>query len=196
MDLDPTLLTWLFVAGGILLMALETILPGGIAFFLGLGSVVIAALRAMGLIIDPVTAFFAWVFLSTGLTIVLRPLALRYFGGAASVALTDEDADAIGRTVTVVEPMDEDTTGRIRFRGATWDARSIEGQLPEGAAAKILYRDNLTWIVEAADDSDLDAELNASVKDGPLEYDPSAQISSSDNASTPPSTPPSSRERS
>ena len=81
MDLDPTLLTWLFFAGGVLLMLLETLVPGGIAFFLGLGGIVIAALRAVGLVIDPVTAFFGWVFLSTALTIVLRPLALRYFGG-------------------------------------------------------------------------------------------------------------------
>ena len=96
MDLDPTLLTWLFFAGGVLLMLLETLVPGGIAFFLGIGGIVIAALRAVGLVIDPVTAFFGWVFLSTALTIVLRPLALRYFGGSASVGLTDEDAE-IGR---------------------------------------------------------------------------------------------------
>ena len=190
MDLDPTLLTWLFFAGGVLLMLLETLVPGGIAFFLGIGGIVIAALRAVGLVIDPVTAFFGWVFLSTALTIVLRPLALRYFGGSASVGLTDEDADAIGQVVTVEQPMDEDTTGRIRFRGATWDARTIDGTLPEGASAKILYRDNLTWIVEAADHSDLDAELNEAINEqalsdqkSSLDYDPSAPMSSESSSS-------------
>jgi membrane protein implicated in regulation of membrane protease activity len=201
MDLDPTLLTWLFVAGGVLLMLLETVLPGGVAFFLGLGGLVIGALRAVGLVIDPVIAFFGWVFLSTALTIALRPVALRYFGGSASVGLTDEDADAIGQTVTVVQPMDEETTGRIRFRGATWDARPLDGQLPEGATAKILYRDNLTWIVEAADHADLDAELAEAVEarsadsdaapspdsssSDTLDYDPSAPVSSNDDRTPP-----------
>ena len=203
MDLDPTLLTWIFFVGGVLLMLLETLVPGGIAFFLGMGGIVIAALRAVGFIIDPVTALLGWVFLSTALTVVLRPLAIRYFGGSASVGLTDEDADAIGQTVTVVQPMDEDTTGRIRFRGATWDARTLDGTLPEGASAKILYRDNLTWIVRAASHDDLDAELAEAVdtqqassdakKSAELGYDPSTPLSSGDD-SAPASSP--SRERS
>jgi hypothetical protein len=39
----------------------------------------------------------------------------------------------------------------------------VEGTLPEGAEAKLLYRDNLTWIVEPADDADLDAELSEAI---------------------------------
>lgn len=160
MDLDPTLLTWAFVVGGLLLMALETVVPGGVAGFLGLGGVVIAGLRALGLLINPWTAIITWAFLSVGLTIALRPLAMRFVQGDISLALTDEDAEAMGETVKVVEPVGEEEPGRIRYRGASWDARTVEGRLPKGAEAKLLYRDNLTWIVEAADDSDLDLELS------------------------------------
>jgi len=159
MDLDPTLVTWLFVAAGFLLMLLETVIPGGVAFFLGVGGLTVAGLRAVGLLVDPLTAIVVWAFLSAGLTIALRPIALRYFGGTISIGLTDEDAEAMGQTVTVVEPVSADDAGRIRFRGATWDARTVEGRLPDGAEAKILYRDNLTWIVEPVDHSDLDAEF-------------------------------------
>ena len=53
MDLDPTFLTWTFVVGGLLLMVLETVVPGGVAGFLGLGGLVIAGLRALGLLVDP-----------------------------------------------------------------------------------------------------------------------------------------------
>ncbi|MFP4229440.1 MAG: NfeD family protein [Salinivenus sp.] len=171
MDLDPTLLTWAFAVGGLLLMALETVVPGGIAGFLGLGGVVIAGLRAMGLVIDPFTAIVTWVFLSTGLTIALRPLLLRFVRGETSLALTDEDAEAMGQTVTVVQEVGPDEPGRIRFRGATWDARSVSGTLPEGAQATLLYRDNLTWVVEPADDADLDAELSEALGTDLPEYD-------------------------
>lgn len=164
MELDPTLLTWLFFVGGLLLMLLETVLPGGVAFFLGVGGLVVAALRAVGIVVDPVTALMAWAFLSAGLTIALRPIALRYFGGESTIGVTDEDAEAMGQVVTVLEPVGPATTGRIRFRGASWDARTLEGRLPKGADAQILYRDNLTWIVEPADETDLiDQELSDAI---------------------------------
>ena len=195
MDLDPTLLTWGFVAGGLLLMVLETVVPGGVAGFLGLGGLVIAGLRALGLLLDPWTAVITWVFLSVGLTIALRPLAMRFVRGETSLSLTDEDAEAMGETVMVVEQVGEEEPGRIRYRGATWEARAVEGTLPKGAEAALLYRDNLTWIVEAADDSDLDHELSEATDadlsdvgtdrdraaddetdDSDLGYDPSARV--------------------
>jgi membrane protein implicated in regulation of membrane protease activity len=191
--LDPTLLTWAFVGGGMLLMLLETVVPGGVAGFLGLGGLVIAGLRAVGLLVDPWTALITWIFLSVGMTIALRPLAMRFVRGETSLDLTDEDAEAMGQTVRVVKEVGEEQTGRIRYRGAEWDARTVEGRLPEGADAQLLYRDNLTWIVEAADDSDLDLELSEATgtdlssgdvrdeerddaSDGGLGYDPSARV--------------------
>mgnify|MGYP002280077211 CR=1 FL=1 len=177
-------------------MLMETLIPGGVAGFLGVGGVVIAGLRAMGLVVDPLTAIVTWIFLSAGLTVALRPLLLRFVRGDTSLALTDEDAEAMGQTVTVVEEVGDEEPGRIRFRGATWDARAVDGTLPEGAEATILYRDNLTWVVKPADDADLDAELSEALgtdlpdtdadRDGAssdrsgdasgLGYDPSTQV--------------------
>ena len=185
--MDPSLITWIFFVGGMLLMLLETILPGGVAFFLGAGGLVIAALRALGLLVDPVTAVLVWVFLSTALTIALRPIAMRYFGGDISMKMTDEDAEAMGQTVKVIEAVGEERPGRIRFRGAEWDARTTEGRLPKGAEARILYRDNLTWIIEPIDYAQLehDADDGERLRDatsdsaGGLGYDPSAAPPSS-----------------
>lgn len=180
--MDPSLITWAFFVGGMLLMLLETILPGGVAFFLGAGGLVIAALRVVGLLADPVTAVLVWVFLSTALTIALRPIAMRYFGGDISMKMTDEDAEAMGQTVKVIEAAGEERPGRIRFRGAEWDARTTEGRLPKGAEARILYRDNLTWIIEPIDYAQLehDADEGEAIRDAStgssdgLGYDPSA----------------------
>jgi membrane protein implicated in regulation of membrane protease activity len=159
MDLDPTLLTWIFFVGGLLLLFIEVFVPGGVALFLGLGGIVVAGLRLFGILTDPFTAVVAWTLISAGLTVALRPLALRYFGGESTVGITDEDAETMGQTVTVIEPISPDKTGRVRFRGAAWDARTMEGALPKGAEARIVYRDNLTWIVEPVDHADLDQEL-------------------------------------
>ena len=186
MDLDPTLLTWAFVVGGALLMLIEAVVPGGIAFFLGIGGVVVGGLRALGLLVDPLSSVVTWVFLSTGLTIALRPLMLRFVQGDVSLAMTDEDAEAMGETVTVVEAVGPESPGRIRFRGATWDARTLEGRLPDGAAAQLLYRDNLTWVVEPADHADLDAELSAAigsdVSEGDANRSPSTDDTTSDDS--------------
>ncbi len=186
MDLDPTLLTWTFVVGGALLMLIEAVVPGGIAFFLGLGGVVVGGLRALGLLVDPLSSIVTWVFLSTGLTIALRPLMLRFVQGDVSLAMTDEDAEAMGETVTVVEAVGPESPGRIRFRGATWDARTLEGRLPDGAEAQLLYRDNLTWVVEPADHADLDAELSAAigsdVSEGDANRSPSTDDTTSDDS--------------
>jgi Membrane protein implicated in regulation of membrane protease activity len=183
MDLDPTLLTWAFVVGGALLMLVEAVVPGGIAFFLGIGGVVVGGLRALGLLVDPLSSVVTWVFLSTGLTIALRPLMLRFVQGDVSLAMTDEDAEAMGETVTVVEAVGPESPGRIRFRGATWDARTLEGRLPDGAEAQLLYRDNLTWVVEPADHADLDAELSAAIGSDVSEGDANRSPSTDDTTS-------------
>ena len=186
MDLDPTLLTWAFVVGGALLMLIEAVVPGGIAFFLGIGGVAVGGLRALGLLVDPLSSIVTWVFLSTGLTIALRPLMLRFVQGDVSLAMTDEDAEAMGETVTVLESVGPESPGRIRFRGAAWDARTLEGQLPEGAEAQLLYRDNLTWVVESADHADLDAELSAAlgsdVTEGDADRSPGADDTTSEGS--------------
>jgi hypothetical protein len=93
----------------------------------------------------------------------------------------------MGQTVKVIEAVGEERPGRIRFRGAEWDARTTEGRLPKGAKARILYRDNLTWIIEPIDyaqlehDADDGERLGDATSDsaGGLGYDPSAAPPSS-----------------
>ncbi len=182
--MDAELLTWAFFLGGVLLMILETVLPGGVAFFLGVGGLLTGGLRLLGLVSDPVVSVLVWMFVSTGLTIALRPLAVRYLGGDFSLAMTDEDAEAMGQTVTVVEPVSDENKGRIRFRGATWDARTTEGRLPKGAEARILYRDNLTWIVEPTDHSAIDEEFSDVLNADRSESDSDTSEGSGDSAST------------
>jgi membrane protein implicated in regulation of membrane protease activity len=165
MDLSPEIVTWTFFLSGLAFMLAEKVLPSGVWIFLGLGGLSVAALRAAGVLVDPFVALFVWLVLSTVLTVALRPVAMRYFGGEVSIGVINEDAEAIGQHVRVVETIAPDRPGRIRFRGTDWDAKALDDTIPEGHEAKILARDNLTWIVEPVGEDALDAELTQALDD-------------------------------
>jgi inner membrane protein len=64
----------------------------------------------------------------------------------------DEDLDAFGTIVEVVESIDPDhSKGRIQFRGSTWNATSVSERIEAGERARVVYRDNLVWVVDPYD---------------------------------------------
>lgn len=150
--MDGELITWIFIIGGASLMALEALIPGGVAFILGLSGLGVGLLRYLGFLADPVTAAVVWLLSSTALTIAIRPFINKYFKGETSFKFADEDYEAMDQIVEVLEPInDMDNEGRIRFQGISWQARSLEGEIPLGVSVRIKYRDNTTWIVEPVD---------------------------------------------
>ncbi|MCC5942462.1 MAG: NfeD family protein [Balneolaceae bacterium] len=150
--MDGETLTWIFLAGGLILMLLEFALPGGVAFFLGISGVSIGILRFLGLLGDPVWAITAWLLTSIGLTIAIRPFIKKYFKSDTFTKIADEDYEAMDQVATVVSDLNEDdNSGRIRFDGATWNARSMKGRVIAGRQVAIRYRENTTWVVEAID---------------------------------------------
>lgn len=151
--MDGELLTWVFLAGGVVLMILEMLLPGGVSFFLGLGGLFVGLLRYFGIMTSTESSVITWLVSSIGLLVLIRPLLIKYWGGDSFFKLPDEDFEAMDQIVEVVEPVNsEDNSGRIHFQGISWQARTLEGQLPKGAKARIKYRDNVTWIVEPLDE--------------------------------------------
>lgn len=150
--MDNELLTWIFMVGGVLLILLEAVLPGGVAFLLGLSGIGVGVFRYFGFLEDPLTAVFAWLFSSTIMTIAIRPFINKYFKGESSYKFADEDYEAMDKIVDVIEPINDLTnSGRIRFQGISWQARSLDGDIPVGMQVRIKYRENTTWIVESVD---------------------------------------------
>lgn len=150
--MDSETITWLFIAGGIILMILEAVLPSGLAFFLGFSGLTVGIIRWFGFLSSPFSAIFVWLTLSVALTILIRPFIKKYLKGERSFKFADEDYEAIDKVVEVVETVtDHDNSGRIRFQGISWQARTVEGTLEAGTKARISYRENTTWIVEKAD---------------------------------------------
>lgn len=153
--MDGDVITWVFLIGGILLMFLEALIPGGVTFILGFSGLAVGLLRYLGLLQDPFTATFAWLLSSMALTILIRPFIKRYFPGDTFFKLADEDYEAMDEIVKVVEPINEfDNSGRIHYQGISWQARSVEGDIPAGSRVRIKYRENTTWIVEPVDTID------------------------------------------
>lgn len=151
--MDSETLTMIFFIGGLVLMVIETVIPGGISFFLGFSGLLVGTLRWLGILEDPATSLVTWLFTSIGLILAMRPLLMKYWGGESSYKLANEDVEAMDQVVDVIEPVNADNnSGRIRFQGISWQAKTLEGEIPAGSRAKIRYRDNVTWIVEPVDE--------------------------------------------
>jgi len=151
--MDAETITMIFFIGGLILMIIETIIPGGVSFFLGVSGLIVGLLRWLGIMTDTATSVITWLATSVALILIMRPLLMKYWGGESSYKLADEDVEAMDQIVEVIEPVNaDDHSGRIRFQGISWQAQTLEGQIPAGSKAKIRYRDNVTWIVEPVDE--------------------------------------------
>ncbi|MHC4944213.1 MAG: NfeD family protein [Planctomycetota bacterium] len=140
------LITWI-ITGAVLILA-ELIVPGLVLVFLGAGAFVVALLVWLGVIETWVIALITWFIASLLLLLVLRTLFQRLMPGEARKQSTDEDLDAYGEEVDVVETITPEKVGRISYRGTTWQAACYEITIEAGSKARIVYRENLIWVVE------------------------------------------------
>jgi membrane protein implicated in regulation of membrane protease activity len=153
--MDPV--TLLFLIGGLALIASEVKLPGAVAGFFGVAAVLTAAIRGIGLVDSLSTSLLVWGVLTTALIIPLRPLAKKFAGRAdvrRDTTDVDDDRDAMGEVVVVVEDItDDNEEGRIRFQGTTWQARSTAGHFKQGDKVQLVYRQGSIWVVEAVNEA-------------------------------------------
>lgn len=141
----------IWLIGGIVLMVLEFLVPGGIVFFLGLGAVLVSGLLYVGLIEGWIQAFTVWFIGSLLLVFGLRGVVQKFMPAQVDQGKTDEDLDAYDSIVSVCETIPAGGEGRIAFRGSTWKARSYrhDRSFEQGAEVRIIFRENLVWIVDA-----------------------------------------------
>ena len=140
------LTTW--IVGGGLLVALEVVVPGMVLGFLGASALSIALFIWLGWIDTWISALTGFFILSLVMLVGLRGLFQRYIGGDVERQSPDEELDAFGTIVEVVETIAPDKPGRVRFRGATWEANCYDHTIEAGRKATLVYRDNLVWVVE------------------------------------------------
>jgi membrane protein implicated in regulation of membrane protease activity len=151
--MSPDTITWLWLLGGIILLASELLLPGLVAMFLGLGAMVVALLRWLDLIDSLAYSFTAWFVSSLAFIIFLRSTLQRCVPSETSFTPLEEDTDLFGAVAEVVETVSPShSDGRISFRGTTWPATSDAAEIPTGGKVTILFRENLGWRVQPSDD--------------------------------------------
>ncbi len=136
---------------GIACIGLEMLMPGFVIFFFGLGALATAALTLI-----PSVGSQVWlqILLFSGLSVLslmfLRRRFTRIFEGTLFIPGTSASAeDGAGETCEVVETVGTVKEGRIRFRGTTWNARSVDAEIQAGSRARILERDGMMYKVES-----------------------------------------------
>lgn len=146
------ILIWLI--GGAVLMVLELLMPGMIIVFFGVAALAVGLLLYAGFISGVVNSLIAWFILSLLCVVIFRRLALRFFPSESSYQLVEDDVSAAGTEVDVLKEVQVDSSeGRISYNGTSWPAVSREGAIAAGRKARLLYRDNISWVVEAVDEN-------------------------------------------
>ena len=143
-------MTIAFLVGGLALIASEAAYLSLVQVFFGVSALMVAGLRAAGVIDSAGASLLLWSFMSVAMALPLRPLARKYFKtGESRHDHSDENRDAMGEIVEVVEEIsDGHPNGRVRFQGTTWAAQTTEGTIPAGSKAKLMVKDKTVWIVE------------------------------------------------
>jgi membrane protein implicated in regulation of membrane protease activity len=141
-------LYWLI--GGALLVLLEFLVPGLVVVFLGLGALLTGGVLYLRWITEPVALLAFFAFSSILMLATLRRLIMRFYPSDSERVEADEDKLLIGQKATAISTIyPSDFSGRIRFSGTTWSARSERGEIAEGAEVVIVGRENINFVVRA-----------------------------------------------
>ena len=145
MFLGPT-----FVWGviGLLLIASEALIPGFTIFFFGLGAWLVAL---VALIFPFLGGSFAWQILiwlaASILTFVfLRRKFSNLFKGTL---LNRRSPEELGERAVVLEAINPESPGRVRYRGTSWKAVSLTESFEEGDEVAIVAEEGITLTVTA-----------------------------------------------
>lgn len=133
---------------GLIMIALEFILPGLIILFFGLSALTVALILLV-VPLDLTLQLLLFCIFSVVYLIALRRKCTEVFQGLLN---KDNNAagienDAIGETAEVVIDIRPDHPGKIEFRGAQWGAES-KTVIPAGQRIRITGRRSIVFLVE------------------------------------------------
>jgi inner membrane protein len=142
LDMEPG---WIWAIAGVLLLIAEIIAPGFFLVFVGAAAI---ATGLFTLLFDLGTAPQMILFAVYSLLAVL--IGKRWYGEPDAIdenlRLNDPSRRLVGKTVTVVEQVD-DHGGRVRVGDGEWNARG--GPVAPGERAKVIGVEGNCLIVEA-----------------------------------------------
>jgi membrane protein implicated in regulation of membrane protease activity len=145
-SLNPVLV-W-FIIGLILLIA-ETVLPGFVIIFFGIGAWVTTLLLLLGLLNSSNSQLLVFLVSSIVSLILFRKKGRQIFEGKTSGKLAPGQSldDIKGQKALVVESIKPKTGGKVEFHGTVWDAES-DVLIEKGTVVQIVERSDLTMKVK------------------------------------------------
>ncbi len=136
---------WSWVVGGLVLLALELVVPGGIFLWLGFSAIVTGIASALIVIDWPVQVLIFGVLAVASVAIWLR---IRPHGKPSDRPFLNRRANRyVGQEVVLAEPI-HDGFGRVILDDTTW--RISGPNLPAGQKIRIVDADGAVLKVEAA----------------------------------------------
>jgi inner membrane protein len=137
---------WVWIVVGVILLALELVIPGGFLLWLGVAGV-ITGLAAM---VQPIDWPFQFLIFG-GLSLILIVAWMRYFKGrdqASDKPLLNQRGDQlVGHEAVLDEPI-RNGFGRLAFGDSIW--RIAGPDLPAGQRVRVVAADGAVLKVEVA----------------------------------------------
>jgi membrane protein implicated in regulation of membrane protease activity len=136
---------WLWVVGGLALLVLEMVTPGGLfALFFGVGALCVSGLAAAGA--GPVLQWVTFPLLSVVLLATLRGRLQERLRSPASARVDS----LLGQEVLLIQDVPAGGEGKAELRGVPWTARAEGGgALSSGQRCKVERVDGVVLYVTA-----------------------------------------------
>jgi hypothetical protein len=120
--IDLSIPWWMWVGGGLLLMAAETMLPTSFyAFFFGVAAVVTGGIVAAGLASSFEAQGITLVLVALAAVLVRKPVIQRFQLQPA----TREIDTLVGETAFPLETIEPGAVGKAELRGTAWSAKNV-----------------------------------------------------------------------
>lgn len=138
---------YMWMIAGLILAAMEFIVPGFVIVFFGVGAFLTGILAWIFPNLSLVFQILFFTVLSLASLFVFRRNSVGTGAKIKADSSIDYDDDYIGGTAVVVEAISASAPGKVEFNGANWNAESSSDLAPS-ARVKIVSRKGLTLIVE------------------------------------------------
>lgn len=131
---------------GVVLLLLEFANPGVVLIFFALGAWLVSLLCLL-VEISLNVQLGVFVISSVALLLVFRSRIKGRIGRRQATAVGGESNEFVGRRALVTREIRSHRSGRVDYRGTTWEAEAGE-RIPEGASVEIVDKENLTLVVK------------------------------------------------
>lgn len=141
--------TWLILAA--LFGLAELVLPGGISLNLSISSLLVVLGIRLEFLNTWVTVLTMWFLSASILFFVIYFFTKKFMNSDETIGNTNEDIDAYGDEVLVVETIGPGKKkGRIEYQGTTWSALGDGSEINVGSKVTIICKENISFVVHTS----------------------------------------------